>query len=78
MQAAKLEGESGIRTRPQRRAGRWVGNALLAAGALLLAAAALYGAYAVLTNWLIKQDRYLLDGAWPGCRCRPRRRRRRP
>jgi LPXTG-site transpeptidase (sortase) family protein len=62
MQAAKLEGESGIRTRPQRRAGRWVGNALLAAGALLLAAAALYGAYAVLTNWLIKQDRYLLDG----------------
>jgi LPXTG-site transpeptidase (sortase) family protein len=39
-----------------------VGNAFLAAGALLLAAAVLYGAYAVLTNWLIGQNRYLLDG----------------
>jgi len=61
MQVAKLEGGGKIRTSPHRRAGRWVGNLFLAVGALLLTAAALYGAYAVLTNWLIRQDRYLLD-----------------
>ena len=62
MQVGKLKGKVRIRTKPQRRTGRWVGNAFLAVGVLLVAAAALYGAHAVLTNWLIGQDRYLLDG----------------
>ncbi|MBN1137368.1 MAG: class F sortase [Anaerolineae bacterium] len=62
MEAGKVRGEVGTGIRPRRRAGRWVGNAFLAVGGLLVAAAALYGAYAALTNWLIGQDRYLLDG----------------
>ena len=62
MQVGKLKGKVRIGTRPRRRAGRWAGNAFLAAGALLVAVAALYGVYAVLTNWLIGQDRYLQDG----------------
>ena len=62
MQVGKLKGEVRIGAKPQRRAGRWVGNVLLALGALLVTAAVLYGVYAVLTNWLIGQDRFLLDG----------------
>ena len=62
MRVGKLKGKVKVRTGSQRRAGRWTGNAFLVAGGLLVAAAVLYGAYSVLTNWLIRQDRYLLDG----------------
>jgi len=59
MRVGKLKGKARIGIRPQRRAERWIGNAFLGVGALLVAVAALYGVYAVLTNWLIGQDRYL-------------------
>jgi LPXTG-site transpeptidase (sortase) family protein len=41
--------------------GRRLANALMALGAVLLVAAALYAAYALATSWLMRQDRYLLD-----------------
>jgi LPXTG-site transpeptidase (sortase) family protein len=62
MQVGKPKGKVRSRSVRQRRAGRWAGNAFLTVGVLLVAAAALYGACAVLTNWLIRQDRYLLNG----------------
>ena len=62
MQVGKPKGKVRSRTVRQRQAGRWAGNAFLTVGVLLVAAAALYGACAVLTNWLIRQDRYLLNG----------------
>jgi hypothetical protein len=62
MRVGKLRGKARSGSGPPRRARRRVGDAFLVAGVLLVAAAALYGAHAVLTNWLIRQDRYLPNG----------------
>ena len=62
MRVGKLRGKARSGSGPPRRAGRRVGDAFLVVGVLLVAAAALYGAHAVLTNWLIRQDRYLPNG----------------
>ncbi len=41
--------------------GRWIANALIIAGVLLLLGAAAYAIYALLSEWFVEQDRYLLN-----------------
>lgn len=51
--------QSMVATRRIRRKS-WLSNLLLTMGVLSLAAAAVYGAFAWLNNWLLSQNRYLL------------------